>query len=86
MDPYQFVGGVAGPRPDLPGSGGQLGAAGGAVVVVRVVHLAPEPEWLAVDDGAGVNFYVNQFRLFKIYGQNRNAKIAINCNSAIAYM
>ena len=49
---YQFIGGVAGPGPDLPGAGGELDAARGAVEVVGVVHLATEPQRIAIDDGA----------------------------------
>ena len=52
MCSYQFIGGVAGPGPDLPGAGGELDAARGAVEVVGVVHLAAEPQRIAIDDGA----------------------------------
>ena len=49
---HQLIGGVSGPGLDLPGAGGQLDAARGAVEVVGVVRLAAEPQRLAVDDGA----------------------------------
>lgn len=50
----ELVGGVAWAGPDLPGRGGQLVSAGGAVVMVRVVHLTAEPQRIAVNDGAGM--------------------------------
>ena len=49
---HQLIGGVSGPGLDLPGAGGQLDAARGAVEVVGVVRLAAEPQRLSVDDGA----------------------------------
>ena len=52
MRAYQLVGGVSWPGLDLPGAGGQLDAARGAVEVVGVVRLAAEPQRLSVNDGA----------------------------------
>ena len=49
---HQFVGSVAGPGPDLPRAGSELDSARGAAEVVRVVHLAAEPQRVAVNDGA----------------------------------
>ena len=46
---YQFIGGVPGPGPDLPGAGGELTAARGAAEVVGVVRLTAEPQRIAVD-------------------------------------
>lgn len=46
----EFIGSVAGSGPHLPGTGGQLLAAPGAVEVVRMVNLAPESQWFSVNN------------------------------------
>jgi len=46
----QLVGGVARPCPHLPGAGGQLLAAPGAVEVVWMVDLSTESQWLPIDN------------------------------------
>lgn len=61
--PYQLIGGVPGPGPDLPGAGGELVAAAGAVEVVRVVHLAAEAQRVAVDRRAGTDGHRGSYHL-----------------------
>ena len=54
----ELLRGVARPRLDLPGTGGQLLPASGAVKVIGAVVLAPEPQGLTLDGGVALLTHV----------------------------